>query len=155
MRDEASIKSGYNQPVKEIIIKKTPVFSLNYLHSKKFKSEIKMDSRALFEVLLMKYLHFRKPFYYSRAAIKNDLGINKDRAITIINYLKTIGFLDFKVQTTQLNGSPRQTTYFTVYPENIPNVIDQLMENGDEVIRRLKPFLDSDERIDIGYGYQE
>lgn len=150
-----TVKSAYNHKVVEVSNTKSTVMSLNYLAFKKCKPTVKIDTWVLFEVFIVKYLYYRKPFYYSRAEIEKDLRIKKDRAKTILKYFKEIGFVDSNVIGTKINGKPRQVTYFKVFPENIPDVIDALMNNGEEIKQRLKKLLDSGESIEIDYGYQE
>jgi hypothetical protein len=113
---EATVKSAYNREIIEVDTDKSNVLSLNYLAFKRCKPKVKIDTWALFEVLIVKYLFYRKPFYYSRAEIEKDLGIKKDRARTILRYFREIGFISSDVIGTKINGKPRQVTYFKVFP---------------------------------------
>ncbi len=152
---ENTIKSAYKRNIETFDKTKQSVFSINYLTSMRFKPKSKIDERVLFEVILIKHLKYRKPFYYSRAAIQKELGINKDRVKTIINKFREIGFLRTSIQRSLMDGRPRQVTYFEVIPEKVSDAIDELMVSGDELKNKLLPLLKSNQSIDIGYSYQE
>jgi hypothetical protein len=54
-----------------------------------------------------------------------------------------------------MDGKPRQITYFEVIPEKVSDAIDELMVSGDEFKNKLLPLLESNQCIELGYGYQE
>lgn len=104
------------------------MFGLRLNRFKNYNSDFfKCDERVLFESLIMKFEYFRfKPFYLSFKTIYRELGIRKDRAVTIINKFKKLDFLESEIVNNCINGQPTQITYYNLKTEVIIDLIPEI-----------------------------
>ncbi|MDN3491283.1 hypothetical protein [Winogradskyella bathintestinalis] len=85
------------------------------------------DERVLFEFLLMKYEYFGfVPFFLSFPTIFEEMGIKKDRAVTIIKRFKELGFLESKVVSSLIENKQRQVTYYSLDTARIIELIPEI-----------------------------
>ena len=92
------------------------------------------DERVFFESLVMKYRYFKfKPFYLSYKTIFNELGIKKDRAVSIRRKFENIGILKSEIVTSSINGKPSQITYYELNLDLILNLLLKIYKDEDDI----------------------
>lgn len=131
------------------IIDYNTMFGLRLLVFQKYNSKyFSCDERIFFETLLIKFHGFRfKPFYISYSTIFNELGIKKDRAITISRKFQKLGFLKTEIITCSIEGRPSQVTYYHLDTYKIIELLPQIyieehFEDIDrDIIKYLEPAL--------------
>jgi len=123
-------------------MKDNNLFSINLLNFINYRSDVECDKRVFFEALIIKYLSFnKKSFFLSKQEIRNELGIKRTRAESIIGEFTQMGLIAVKNVKSSGNLRPQQVNYFTVFPEKIPLVAQKLLLNSTDFINRIKPIL--------------
>jgi hypothetical protein len=122
------------------------MFGLRLLVFQKYNSEyFSCDERVFFETLLIKFHGFRfKPFYISYSTIFNELGIKKDRVMTISRKFHKLGFLRTEVKTTSIEGRPLQVTYYNLDTDKIIELLPviYLEQHHEDTDRDIKKYLE-------------
>lgn len=122
------------------------MFGLRLLVFQKYNSKyFSCDERVFFETLLIKFHAFRfKPFYISYSTIFNELGIKKDRAVTISRKFQKLGFLKTEIITSSIEGKPSQVTYYHLDTDKIIELLPQIYieEHYEEIDRDIKKYLE-------------
>ncbi|WP_405211199.1 hypothetical protein [Dokdonia sp. Asnod2-E02] len=92
------------------------------------------DERVFFESLLMKYRYFKyKPFFLSYETIFQEIGIKKDRAVSIRKKFEAIGILESSLVTSKINNRPSQITYYSLHLEKIIKLLPNIFKDEDDV----------------------
>lgn len=122
------------------------MFGLRLLVFQKYNSKyFSCDERVFFETLLIKFHAFRfKPFYVSYPTIFNELGIKKDRAITISRKFQRLGFLETEIKTKLIDGRPSQVTYYHLDTDKILELLPKIYieEHFEDIERDIKKYLE-------------
>ena len=122
------------------------MFGLRLLVFQKYNIKFfSCDERIFFETLLIKFHAFRfKPFYISYSTIFNELGIKKDRAVTISRKFQKLGFLKTEIITSSIEGKPSQVTYYHLDTDKIIELLPQIYieEHHEEIDRDIKKYLE-------------
>lgn len=122
------------------------MFGLRLLVFQKYNSKFfSCDERVFFETLLIKFHAFRfKPFYISYPTIFNELGIKKDRAITISRKFHKLGFLKTEIKTKSIEGRPSQVTYYNLDTDKILELLPKIYldEHFENINRDIKKYLE-------------
>jgi len=122
------------------------MFGLRLLVFQKYNSKyFSCDERVFFETLLIKFHAFRfKPFYISYPTIFNELGIKKDRAITISRKFQRLGFLETEIKTKLIDGRPSQVTYYHLDTDKILELLPKIHieEHFEDIDRDIKKYLE-------------
>lgn len=122
------------------------MFGLRLLVFQKYNSKyFSCDERVFFETLLIKFHAFRfKPFYVSYPTIFNELGIKKDRAITISRKFQRLGFLETEIKTKLIDGRPSQVTYYHLDTDKILELLSKIYieEHFEDIERDIKKYLE-------------
>jgi hypothetical protein len=128
------------------IIDYNTMFGLRLLVFQKYNSKFfSCDERVFFETLLIKFHAFRfKPFYISYPTIFNELGIKKDRAITISRKFQRLGFLETEIKTKLIDGRPSQVTYYHLDTDKILELLPKIYieEHFEDIDRDIKKYLE-------------
>jgi hypothetical protein len=122
------------------------MFGLRLLVFQKYNSKFfSCDERIFFETLLIKLhgFHF-KPFFMSYTTIFNELGIKKDRAITISIKFHKLGFLKTEIKTKSIEGRPSQVTFYYLDTDKIIELLPQIyiQEHFKDIDRDIKKYLE-------------
>jgi hypothetical protein len=122
------------------------MFGLRLLVFQKYNSDyFSCDERVFFETLLIKFRGFKfKPFYISYSTIFEELGIKKDRAITISRKFGELGFLKTKIETSVIDGRPSQVTFYHLETDKILELLPQIYKDKhfEEIDGDIKKYLE-------------
>lgn len=122
------------------------MFGLRLLSFQKYNSALfSCDERVFFETLLIKFHRFNfNPFYISYSTIQKELGIKKDRVITISKKFKALGFLNTEIQTSLIEDRPSQVTYYYIDANKIMELLPEIYikEHLDVIGRDIKKYLE-------------
>jgi hypothetical protein len=128
------------------IIDYNTMFGLRLLVFQKYNSKyFSCDERVFFETLLIKFHGFRfKPFYISYPTIFKELGIKKDRVVTISRKFQTLGFLKTEIKTKLIDGRPSQVTYYNLDTDKILELLPKIYieEHFEDIDRDIKKYLE-------------
>lgn len=121
------------------------MFGIRLLTFQKYNSDFfSCDERVFFETLLIKfhYFHF-KPFFISYPTVQKELGIKKDRLITITKKFEKLGFVTKEVKPSFKDGRPLQITYYNLDANRIMELLPQIFnrDNLDDIDKDLKKYL--------------
>ena len=130
-----------------IVVDYATMFGLRLNRFKNYNSDyFKCDERVLFEFLVMKNKYFGfKPFFLSFQDIYREMGIRKDRAVTIVKKFKKLEFLESEVVSVFIDGQPRQVTYYTLDTAKIIDLLPKIYyeeveeEIKHDILKYLKP----------------
>ncbi|MCF6129320.1 hypothetical protein L1S35_06520 [Flavobacterium sp. AS60] len=147
------IMDDYSEGLNYFVLDYDSIFGLRLLSFQRYNSKtFKCDERAFFETLIIKFRRFNyQKFYYSYPEILKELGINIDRAHTIVKKFIKMGFLRSELITSVIDGRPSQITYYWLNAskiiELIPTIFKQpFHENVKEGISEyLKEALPGDD----------
>lgn len=122
------------------------IFGLRLLTFQKYNSSFfSSDERVFFEALLIKFHSFKfKPFYVSYPTIHKELGIKKDRAITISRKFQKLGFLKSEIKTSRINDRPSQVTYYDIDTDVILELLPKIFKDRDlnDIRNDIKKYLE-------------
>ena len=139
---KSTISSAYkNETSKKTNLQKKSLFSLNLLNIRRYKAEIELDKRVMFEAFLIKMFAFNGTFYLTMKMIQQELGIKRARAKIIIDWFIEITFITKRKVTYQHENEPRQRTFYEVIPEKIVEVSKLMFIDNTEFVRRISPLL--------------
>lgn len=121
------------------------MFGIRLLTFQKYNSDFfSCDERVFFETLLIKfhYFHF-KPFYISYTTLQKELGIKKDRIVTITKKFEKLGFVSKEIKKSFVDGRPSQVTFYNLDANKIMDLLLQIYkrDNFDEIDKDLKKYL--------------
>jgi len=139
-----SIVSAYqneNRNSKKTVIQKDSLFSVTILNLKKYKPEIDLEERILFEAFILKMLTFNGKFFLTIKMIGQEFGIKRKRAENIINKFIEHGLVIKQTCRIQNDGNPRQKNYYTVIPEKIIETSKLMFIDNKEFVKRISPLL--------------
>ncbi|WP_298342202.1 hypothetical protein [uncultured Algibacter sp.] len=134
-----------------VVVDYATMFGLRLNRFKNYNSDLfKCDERVLFEFLVMKNRYFGfVPFFLSFPTINREMGIRKDRAVSIIKKFKRLGFLSSEIKTELINCQPRQITYYTLYTDKIIDLIPEIYldeETEWDIKHDILKYLEPDSR---------
>lgn len=141
---KSTISSAYQNEKgnsKKANIQKESLFSINLLNFKKYKSNILIEERIMFETLLIKMLSFNGNFYFTMKMVEQEIGIKRNKAQRIFKWFIEIGFISIKKISYQSEGEPRQKNIFEVIPENIVETSKLMFIDNKEFVMRISPLL--------------
>lgn len=122
------------------------MFGLRLLSFQKYNSDFfSCDERVFFETLIIKFHRFGfKPFFLSYNVIFKELGIKKDRMISISKKFQNLAFLKTEIITKLIEGRPSQVTYYTLDANKIVELLPKVYnEEHIEVIdKEIKKYLE-------------
>lgn len=122
------------------------IFGLRLLSFQKYNSDFfSCDERVFFETLLIKFHSFNfKPFFISYPTIQKELGIKKDRVITISKKFQKLGFLTSEIKTSFKENRPSQITYYALDADKIMELLPQIYKRKDfyDIENDLKKYLE-------------
>lgn len=122
------------------------IFGLRLLSFQKYNSDFfSCDERVFFETLLIKFHSFNfKPFFISYPTIQKELGIKKDRLITISKKFQKLGFLTSEIKTSLIENRPSQITYYALDADKIMELLPQIYKRKDfyDIENDLKKYLE-------------
>ncbi|WP_264565859.1 hypothetical protein [Flavobacterium sp. N3904] len=128
-----------------IVIDYDTMFGLRLLSFQKYNSDLfSCDERVFFETLLIKFQRFGFiPFFISYTTIEKELGIKKNRAITISKKFKELGFLNTEIQTSKIDDRPSQVTYYHINASKIIELLPKIYikEHLDVIGRDVEKYL--------------
>ena len=127
-----------------LIIDYATMFGVRLNRFMNYKSEFfSCDERVLFESLIMKYRYFEfEPFYLSFNTIFKEIGIKKDRAVTIIKKFKRLDIVDTEIKTSLINWRPSTITYYKLNTKRIIELIPEIYHGGDDTEWDLRPDIE-------------
>jgi hypothetical protein len=132
--------------VDHFILDYDSMFGLRLLSFQKYNSDLfSCDERVFFETLLIKFHRFGFiPFFISYSTIQKELGIKKDRVITISKKFKALGFLNTEIITSLIEGRPSQVTYYYIDADKIMELLPKIYikEHLDVIGRDIKKYLE-------------
>jgi hypothetical protein len=128
------------------------MFGVRLLSFQKYNSDFfSCDERVFFETLIIKYHRFGfKSFFLSYNVILKELGIKKDRMISI--KFQNLAFLKTEIITKLIEGRPSQVTYYTLDANKIVELLpliyiaDHLEVIDKDIKKYLEPAL---KKVDI------
>lgn len=122
------------------------MFGLRLLSFQKYNSDLfSCDERVFFETLLIKFHRFGfVPFFISYSTIQKELGIKKDRVITISKKFKTLGFLNTEIRTSLIEDRPSQVTYYYIDANKIMELLPEIYikEHLDVINRDIAKYIE-------------
>jgi len=144
------VMDKFSEGLNYFVLDYDSIFGLRLLSLQKYKPDFfSCEERVLFETLLIKFHQFKfKDFFYSYNTIRNELGIKKDKANTIVKKFIRIGFLSSNVKSSIIDGRPSQVTYYFVYANKIIELIpfiyktEHLEEVREKLIMYLEPAIE-------------
>ncbi len=121
------------------------MFGIRLLTFQKYNSDFfSCDERVFFETLLIKfhYFHF-KPFFISYPTVQKELGIKKDRLVTITKKFEKLGFVSKEIKTSKIDGRPSKITYYNLDANRIMELLPQIYkrDNLDDINKDLEKYL--------------
>lgn len=103
------------------------------------------DERVFFESLIMKYRYFHfKPFFLSYPTITKEIGIKKDRAVSINKRFVELGILETQIKGSMIDSGPSQVTYYSLDTKRILELFPQIYLDADtesDVEHDIKKYL--------------
>lgn len=121
------------------------MFGIRLLTFQKYNSDFfSCDERVFFETLLIKFHYFNfRPFFISYPTIQKELGIKKDRLVTIAKKFEKLGFLTKEIKTSIIDKRPSQVTYYFLDTNRILELLPQIYnrDNLDDIEKDLKKYL--------------
>jgi hypothetical protein len=122
------------------------MFGVRLLSFQKYNSTFFIcDERVVFETLIIKFHYFDyKPFFLSYNEIFKELGIKKDRMLSISKKFQNLGFLKTKIITSLIENRPSQITYYFLDAAKIIELIPQIYigDNTREMYNDIKKYLE-------------
>ncbi|MEE1897973.1 hypothetical protein V1389_06485 [Flavobacterium rakeshii] len=117
----------HSEGYETIVVDYDTMFGIRLLTFQRYSSFFTCDERILFEALIIKFRAFNFiPFYYSYNTIFKELGIKKDRTVTIIKKFIKIGILESEVKTSIINNRPSQITYYNIVADQIIKLLPEI-----------------------------
>ncbi|MDR7208409.1 hypothetical protein [Flavobacterium piscis] len=125
------------------------MFGLRLLTFQRYNSTFfSCDERIFFETLLIKFHSYGfKSFYISYPTVQKELGIKKDRLITISKKFHNLGIATTEIKKSFINGRASQITYYNIDAyriiELLPNIYNNkyLPQITNEMEEYLRPVL--------------
>lgn len=122
------------------------MFGLRLLSFQKYNSDLfNCDERVFFETLLIKFHRFGFiPFFLSYITIQKELGIKKDRVLTISKKFKALGFLKTEIKTSLIEERPSQVTYYNIDASKVMELLPEIYikEHLDFIKRDIEKYLE-------------
>ena len=122
------------------------MFGVRLLSFQKYNSAFFIcDERVVFETLVIKFHYFDyKPFFLSYNEIFKELGIKKDRMLSISKKFQNLGFLKTQIITSLIEKRPSQITYYNLDAAKIIDLIPQIYigDNTREMYNDIKKYLE-------------
>lgn len=128
-----------------IMVDYDSIFGIRFLKFMQYNSDFfDCQERVLFEALIIKYRknNFR-PFYLSKAKLKDELGIKPDKSTTILKRFVELGILNQKLEKTYdtKNKRPQQVNYFSINCKAVLELVPSIYkESADHIFPNHKDF---------------